>query len=333
MENCIDFVILWVDGSDEEWLTEKNRYSQEKEDIASAKNRFRDWDNLQFLFRGIDQFAPWVRYVHFITWGHLPKWLDTGNPKLKIVNHKDYIPEKYLPTFNSDTIELNLHRLEGLSEQFVLFNDDTFLLRPAKPEDFFIDGVPRDEFAITPVLPLGETYRTAHTIINNTGIINQRFSKKACFKKNWRKYFNRLYGKNNIRTILMQPFGCFVGFRNPHLPIAHLKSTFKKLWELEEKALDDTCMNRFRGYNDLNHWLMRYWNLCQGNFIPRSSSFGKYFNITDDNTQIVDYITGQKGTLICTNDMSNDIDFESAKRELIEAFQKILPEKSSFEKE
>lgn len=84
----------------------------------------------------MERFAPWVRRIHFITWGHLPAWLDTAHPKLHVVNHAEYMPAEYLPTFNSNTIELNIARIEGLAERFVLFNDDTFLLRDTPPEYF-----------------------------------------------------------------------------------------------------------------------------------------------------------------------------------------------------
>ena len=67
----------------------------------------------------------------------MPKWLNTNHPKLNIVKHSDYIPSQYLPTFNSHTIELNIHRIKGLSEFFVYFNDDMFLTRRAKPTEFF----------------------------------------------------------------------------------------------------------------------------------------------------------------------------------------------------
>ena len=83
-----------------------------------------------------------------MTWGHLPEWLDTTNPKLHIVNHKDYIPEEFLPTFNANTIELNLHRIEGLADQFVYFNDDMFVTNYVKPAEFFKNGIPRDVFAL-----------------------------------------------------------------------------------------------------------------------------------------------------------------------------------------
>ena len=91
----IDFVILWVDGSDKEWLNEKNKYSNEKIDVVNDAKRYRDYDLLKYWFRGVEQNAPWVNKIHLVTYGHLPKWLDTTHPKLNIVNHKDFIPAEY----------------------------------------------------------------------------------------------------------------------------------------------------------------------------------------------------------------------------------------------
>ena len=126
MKEKIDFVILWVDGNDKKWLEQKNSYTNKTEEIK--KSRFRDWDLLKYWFRGVEKYAPWVNKIFFVTWGHIPSWLDTKNPKLEIVKHSDFIPPKYLPTFNSNVIELNLHRILNLSEKFVLFNDDVFII-------------------------------------------------------------------------------------------------------------------------------------------------------------------------------------------------------------
>ena len=112
----IDFVITWVDGSDPAWQQEKRKTLEAcglKSAADDRKERYRDWNNLQYWFRGVEQFAPWVRKVHFVTWGHLPEWLNTSAPKLNIVNHEDFIPEEFRPTFNSHTIEWNLHRIQG----------------------------------------------------------------------------------------------------------------------------------------------------------------------------------------------------------------------------
>ena len=145
----IDFVIIWVDGNDPKWRAVKNQYDPNPEAGEDDQEvRYRDWDNLQYWFRAVEKYTPWVRKIHFVTWGHLPSWLNVNHPKLHIVNHKDYIPEEYLPTFNSHTIEMNLHRIKGLSEQFVYFNDDMFINKPMKPRDFFVHGKPCDTFAM-----------------------------------------------------------------------------------------------------------------------------------------------------------------------------------------
>lgn len=327
----IDFVILWVDGGDTEWQRKKNEYSPEKVDYSSSDNRFRDWDNLQYFFRGVEKFAPWVNAVYFITWGHLPKWLNTNHSKLKIINHRDYIPSEYLPTFNSNTIELNLFRIKELSEHFVLFNDDTFLIDAVKPQDFFKEGLPLDEMILNPILPKGEKYRISYTNMNNMNIVNKYFNKKSVIQKNPGNIFNIRYGTQLVRTLLLMPWSSFVGFSNPHIPASHLKTTFELLWEKEVDKLDATCKNRFRGLNDLNHWLMRYWNLCTGNFVPRDRSFGKFFIVSEDNSAIVNHITRQKTKTICINDMSTDFDFYKVKVSINEALDKIMPEKSAFE--
>ena len=81
----IDFVITWVDGNDPKWLEEKNKYKNNSKNLSNTSNRFRDWDNLQYWFRAIEKFTPWVNRIHFVTYGHLPKWLNTNNSKLNVV--------------------------------------------------------------------------------------------------------------------------------------------------------------------------------------------------------------------------------------------------------
>ncbi len=110
----------------------------------------------------------------------MPKWLNINNPKLNIAKHSDFIPQKYLPTFSSQPIELNLHRINGLAERFVYFNDDMFLLRPVKRELFFAgeDCLPTD-FAIASTLSTTNKYDTVQFMkFNNITIINTHFDKK-----------------------------------------------------------------------------------------------------------------------------------------------------------
>ena len=54
------------------------------------------------------------------------------------------MPKECLPTFNSCAIELHMHKIEGLSEHFVYFNDDIIINSHIDPDYFFRDGLPCD---------------------------------------------------------------------------------------------------------------------------------------------------------------------------------------------
>ena len=336
MPEKIDFVILWVDGNDQKWQKEKAKYNPNKvkKDGIDGAIRFRDWDNLKYFFRGIEKFAPWVNNIYFITWGHLPKWLNTSHPKLKIIKHEDYIPKKYLPVFSSNPIELNINRIEGLSEHFVLYNDDMFLINTVNPEDFFINGLPVDNYNEVN-LDLGEEDPIFASILrNNYRVLSKQYNKRKVILTNPHKYLNFKYGFNrNIRTLKNTiTKSNFVGVNNNHLYQPFLKSYFVKAWDKIYNEMDNTSSNRFRSASDINQFLIRYFQLLDGKFIPKGYDFGKYFAIHNDNSEIVDYIVNQKGKCICINDTDPNIDFEKCKQEINKAFEKILNNKSKFEK-
>lgn len=189
----IDFVITWVDGSDPAWQQEKRKTLEAcglKSAADDRKERYRDWDNLQYWFRGVEQFAPWVRKVHFVTWGHLPEWLNTSAPKLNIVNHEDFIPKEFRPTFNSHTIEWNLHRIQGLSERFVYFNDDMFLLDKVNPRDFFQGEKPVDMLALQPDVANIDNAVMPYIYLNNAMVLAKYFKKYENVKKQPGAYFH-----------------------------------------------------------------------------------------------------------------------------------------------
>ena len=331
----IDIVIFWVDGSDPEWLTEKAKYSPPEILTDDRVIRYRNWDNLQYLLRGIEQFAPWVNNVFFVTWGHLPKWLNTDATKLRIVKHEDFIPVEYNPTFSSHVKELNIHRIKGLSEQFIYFNDDMFLLKETKPEDFFYNGKPCD-CAILTAHSHSEAEPYMFMQYRATGIANKYFNVNEAIRKNRRGWFNLKYGKMLYSSWVLSRFPRFTGFWQQHLPYSLLKSKIEELWEKEFDSFHQLCHNKFRTALDFNIWVFRNWQLASGNFHPRSIQTGKSFVISNDKSisDVTSYIEKQKGKMICINDseMSWD-DFVIAKDSLIKSFSGILPNKSSFEKE
>jgi len=130
----IDFVVLWVDSNDPEWIASYNHYRPEKPLQNNA--RFRNWGLFRYWFRSVERYAPWVNKVYLVTNGKFPDWINPDCEKLVLVKHSDFIPQKYLPTFNSKTIELNLGRIDSLSEHFVYFNDDIFINAPVTPDKY-----------------------------------------------------------------------------------------------------------------------------------------------------------------------------------------------------
>lgn len=107
-------------------------------DDAYGENRFSDKDELKYSLRSVEKYANWVRNIYIVTNGQVPNWLNTSHPRIKIVNHKDIYPNRtHLPTFNSASIECHLHRIDGLSRQFLYLNDDFLFGKPVYPEDFY----------------------------------------------------------------------------------------------------------------------------------------------------------------------------------------------------
>ena len=328
-ESYIDFVLPWVDGSNSVW---KERFAQYSGLEGDSQNiRFRNWDLLHYWFRSIEKFTPWVRYVYFITSGELPEWVNLNHPKLRWIKHEDYIPAKYLPTFSANTIEMNLHRIEELSEHFVYFNDDMFVTGPVKESFFFYKGLPCDSAVMSAKPADGGII---HMAINDIGVLNKHFDKHKAIKKNPFKWFNFKYGRGLISNILLYPWMSFSGFVDPHVPNAFLKSVLLNIWEKESALLDRTCMGKFRTNEDVNQWLIRYWQLAEGRFHPVDRLKNSLCtDITDGNMEFIRHIiTNKIYTMICLND-SNDIhNFEKTKLELHRSFELLLPEKSGYEK-
>ena len=329
----IDFVMPWVDGSDETWRKEKKNYLPAKQD-DDGEERFRDWENLKYWFRGVEKYAPWVRKIHFITWGHLPEWMDTSHPKLHLVKHEDYIPKQFLPTFNSHTIELNLHRIKGLSEHFVYFNDDIFLLRQLRRQDFFRNGKPCDMLAFQPVIANPKNPVMSHIFLNNALVLAKHFEKRMNVRKQPGSYFKPGYPPLYFFYNLLElAFPQYTGFYTVHGPAAFCKSTFEELWEKEPEILTASSSHRFRSGEDVNQYLMREWQKLGGHFCPRNITRNfAYFNVKSENPGLVRTIERRKADIICINDANVPIDFERAKKQVNDALERVLPEKSGFEK-
>ena len=330
MDYPIDIIIPWVDGNDPECRNEKSKYDP---DSLAEEIRFETWDNLQYVFRGIEKHLPWFRYIFFVTWGHLPEWLIVDHPKLKVVKHTDYIPSKYLPTFNSNTIEMNYHRIDELSEHFILFNDDLYPLQDIPIDYYFRDGIPCAESVETHFVlkDIGDAdLQIAYANVNNITIINDHFNKRDVVKNNHDKWFSPALGEKMIQNIWMYPWNNFESFVYPHEAKPMRKSVLSKIWNEEPLKLDRASMNKFRSASDVTQRLISQWQVCSGDYIPRKAQ-GKIIHINKNNIEdAVGAILNRSFPILSINEDSSD-DFQYIRDRVNNALETVFPEKSSLE--
>ncbi len=145
----VDVVYTWVNGNDPEWRALLNEHSRTPDDAREpARNadpsesldpdRYVSRDELRYSLRSLLTFAPWVRQVYVVTNCKPPEWFDETNERVTWVYHEEIIEPENLPTFSSHAIEASIHRIPGLSEHFLYFNDDLFLVKPVNKSDFFL---------------------------------------------------------------------------------------------------------------------------------------------------------------------------------------------------
>ena len=133
----IDAVYTWVE------YDENLEHEIEKKQKTIVKANYTDNNELLFSLRSLELYAPWFHHIFIVVRdGQRPKWLG-AHPKITIITHSQIMPEEILPTFNSLVIESFLHKIPGLCEHFVYFNDDMILMNPVKKTDFFsLKGIP-----------------------------------------------------------------------------------------------------------------------------------------------------------------------------------------------
>ncbi|MBR1394116.1 MAG: Stealth CR1 domain-containing protein [Prevotella sp.] len=336
-EQYIDFVVTWLDPNDPEWQKSYAKYSpSSKGDMSKA--RFRDMKIFRYWFRAVEQYAPWVRKVFLITNGKFPDWINKECQKLELVKHEDYMPQSCLPTFNSCAIELHMHKIKGLSEHFVYFNDDMILNAPVEPDYYFKNGLPCDMNKETcynvPIYTEKDRFGIYMSMMANIGIINRHFRRWDTVRQSPRRWFGPHLG---LRGLLMSGMlsrqRLFVGFSNYHTEQAFLKTIFDEVWEKEPDFMSASC-SRFREEVIANPYIFRYWQLASNRFYPQKKD-SHFFFLTERGAmdQIERTILQSEGTSICLNDTSlcSDSDYEYIKDRLQHILDKKYPKQSSFE--
>lgn len=327
----IDFVVTWVDMSDPKWKEEFAKYSGKinKTNNEVVDARFRDYGLLKYWFRGVEKFAPWVRKIHFVTCGQKPEWLNPNHPKIALVDHSSFIPAEFLPVFNSNLIEIYLNKIPDLAEQFVYFNDDFFIINHIPQERFFVNGLPNDIAAFRTNFGLSQYEKMLR---NNLTLINKFFDKREVMKRDHEKWFDKSYGKKARWTHLLKPLNKISTLRTPHNAQPFLKSTFEDIWEKCSKELTEMSTHRFRNEKDYTPEFFRTWQICKGDFMPYNTyKDTKMFPLVIKSKQAIDAVANQKYSLVCLNDNQHIPNYDKTIKNIRDAFEKILPEKSGFE--
>lgn len=336
----IDVVIPWVDPTDKEWQASKNKFLKDlnNDKVDNSENRFRDWDNFKYVFRGIDKFMPWVHKIYIITCGQVPDWMNKeADDRLVIVNHSDYIPKEYLPTFSSHPIELNLHRIKELSEHFIYLNDDYFVINETSPEDFFVDGLPCDYALEDPITPDHKDIFN-NILINNIVLLNSHYDRRTVLKEQKKKFYSMCDKKAFITNMCFRPLkrNHFFGLHYSHLASNILKSTIEKVWTENREILEATSSHKFRNADDVNQFIFKNEQYVTGKFHPYNiNRFGRAIQLDDTIEGAVEdvcrTITDSDYKMICINDCNIE-DFDNTRTKINAALEKILPNPSVWER-
>nr|WP_255672852.1 stealth conserved region 3 domain-containing protein [Glycomyces amatae] len=223
----VDVVYTWVDGADRAWRRRRAEADRSPYHAESASEaRYLDREELRFSLRSLHANAPWVRHVYLVTDAQRPHWLDADAPGLTIVDHRDLFDDPdCLPTFNSHAIETQLHRIEGLSEHFLYFNDDMFVGRPIGPQLFF------EPNGLAKFFP-------AETFVDMDPVSRADSPPNAAFK--------------NDRALIERAFGRTISRMMKHVPYPLQRSVLAEMAKEFDEDLARTARSAFRDVTDVS---------------------------------------------------------------------------------
>ncbi len=147
LKECIDIVFTWVDPENEAWNLAKARAiseiapdGQRRLVHAYSQSRFNsNLEELKYALRSIERhLIGSVRKIFLVTNnGSVPGFIDLSkdsDPSIEIIDYRTLLGRE---SFCSRSIESVLHKIPGLSEHFLYFNDDMILNEDLDLRDWF----------------------------------------------------------------------------------------------------------------------------------------------------------------------------------------------------
>tara|TARA_R110002049_G_scaffold121493_1_gene276230 strand:- start:590 stop:1579 length:990 start_codon:yes stop_codon:yes gene_type:complete len=239
----IDAVITWVNGNDKYWQEKINTYSETKIDFSSKKHqkRYNSIGEIDIAIKSIIKFAPFFKNIYLVTDNQKPEAFESLKSlaksrgiNLQIIDHKIIFSghEEYLPCFNSCSIGSMLFNIPNLSEHFVIFNDDTFIMSNVAVNDFFIDGQPiiRGQWQ-----KFNEQRKLRTFYLKFKSFLGKPDKKGYSFKK---------LQQNSAKIANTERY-----IRRFHTPVCLRKSTLENFFKDNENLLEENIKHRFRNEN------------------------------------------------------------------------------------
>lgn len=223
----VDVVITWVNDNDPNWVKKLNYYKNNQtksiNPLSIDNARFENHGELFYVIKSIELYMPWIKTIFLVTDNQTPEFPLSN--KVVIIDHRQIIDEKYLPTFNSHVIEAHLHNIPDLSENFIYFNDDVFVARNL-PKSHFLSG--------NNLSSLFLNKKNLDDMIKN-GVNTPTLSASL-----------------NCQELLLKKYNQKISNPLVHTYVPLKKSYYKLAWLFFEKEIDNFINNRFRDVNDLN---------------------------------------------------------------------------------
>ena len=240
----VDAVITWVDGNDTNWQDKLNIHSETKIDLNKKKEsvRYNSIGEINIAIKSIIKHASFVKNIFLITDNQVPDLFEElkslalkNDINLEILDHqvvfKGY--EQFLPSFNSCSIGCMLFRIPNLSNHFIIFNDDVFLMRKTCITDFFINDSPIVRGKWENYYENKLVRKNYHKILSILGI-NKRI-KTLGFKK---------FQQNSARLAGTKKY-----LRRFHTPVSVRKNTLQNFFYNNNEILEQNIKHKFRNEN------------------------------------------------------------------------------------
>jgi hypothetical protein len=228
----LDIVYTYVNLTDEGWAS-KFRTTMNGDFVCHASNT-----EILMSLLSVQKFFAWVHKVHVVVDNQtIPlDFLDPGfQSKIVFVEHSAIMPPRFLPTFNSITVEAFIHRVPGLTEHYLYLNDDMMFAREVKPGHFFN----KENLSVVQMHSLSQQVERngANLLDMSSDVLNSSVP--------------YLYPQYNAAQLFFQTFGYWMKWFDAHSVRVLNKQSQQHTYATLHKALLRTFEHKVRVYQKL----------------------------------------------------------------------------------